>query len=516
MMSIFEKLLRFYNFTDKDYEDFVGFIDDSSFPRIVDENSFNMIKKLKECIESGKKIIISGDYDCDGITSTSILFLTIKKLNENVGYFIPSRYKEGYGLNIERIAQFKEKGYDVLISVDNGITCVEEVKYAKSLGFDVIIVDHHEVQEVIPPADYIFHQKLSHLTDYNISAAFLALLISNELLGYYDPYLVSLAGLAVLSDSMPLEKANLALLRMALKYINEYKYEQIVDIANTDIYDEIFLNFNVIPKINAVGRVETGLKVNDVVKLFTSDNSFNIKQYAFELECANDKRRSLVASYDKEDLVDYKSFYLYDSKLILGVGGLLANRILTMQKNNAVVMNLIDDEYTCSARTLPGYDIMLVLSGIKDKLTHFGGHSNAAGFSFKKEQLNEILKYLADNLKPNTIEEKRSVIDIELSDVSSKTFDMIKKFGPFGQNHSEPLFHICVDNSSFKRMKLGSEHIYIQSNDVKIIFFNGLSKLSNQNETRLIGKFAENTFNKRKSIQFIVESTVEESDYILI
>lgn len=222
MKEILRKLKDYYSLSDSEFEERIAVpsVSDLPNPFILYSDFHLLIDKLKEYIKENKKIVVYGDYDVDGLTSTSILVGTLQIMGVTPGYYIPSRYIDGYGINKTRVDQFIAKGYEVIITVDNGISEVETIDYAKSKGLEVIVIDHHEVtKDVLPNADFIFHQYICNISNYNISAAFLALMVSYGILGEYNEYFITLAGLAVFSDSMPVIHANLTLARLSLYYV---------------------------------------------------------------------------------------------------------------------------------------------------------------------------------------------------------------------------------------------------------------------------------------------------------
>lgn len=515
MMTLFQRLLKYYNINEKEYDAFIKLKEESDLPLPVDKSYFDLLERIKKSIKNDEKIIIYGDYDCDGITSTSILYLTIKKLGGSVGFFIPSRYEEGYGLASSRVEQFYEKGYKLLITVDNGISCFDSIKRAKDLGLEVIIIDHHEVGEELPPADHIFHQYYSKLTDYNISAAFLALIVSKGLLSYYDPYYVSLAGIAALSDLMPLVKGNIALVRLAIKYINEYKYPNLIKLLDNRFIDEMNLNYNLIPKINAIGRVEKGIRVNDAVRLLISDDQKKQELYVKELETCNKIRKELTSKYDKTLLKDYKNFTVYISNLPLGLGGLLANKILNNEHKNSLVLTLSEGIYTGSMRSLDGYDVYATLNKI-DGLLSKGGHSHAGGLSFYEKDLDSILNQIDNELVMNCDSGLKEFIKIEKDELTMENYELIRTFSPFGTDHNEPVFEMKLRNELFKPFVNNPNHIFVQAGQTRIIYFNGADKLDSSGITRIRGRLNINTYNNRTNLQFIADRIEEKEEALII
>lgn len=514
----FKKLLQlFYHFSDADYQSWLeagdlNLIPDPSTKTLV----FNpMIQAIKDGIESHKKFIVYGDYDVDGITSTAILVATLRELGAEVGFFIPSRYKEGYGLNLKRVEEFAKKNYQILITVDNGITRFEEIKRAKELGLTVIVIDHHEARDVLPEADHIFHQFLANYTDYNISGAFLSLVVSKGLLSRFDPYFVTLAGLAVFSDIMPLKGANVTLVKSALTNLNDERYKSLLLLAkpNSPI-DQNLMNYDIIPALNAPGRLKEGLEVNDCVRLLLAEKDGSKPEvYANRLLAINQERKSMVLQSFDASLVDSKAdIIFYKSTLPVGLGGLLANKIVTIYAKPTLVYSLIPDSelVVCSLRTPKNYDIQESFKKIPLNLfKDFGGHKNAAGCSLDHEHLEEFINLLKEVLLPLEDDkiERPLAIAIGASDLSIDNYNILKSFAPFGNEHEEPRFMVSVPVSSFKPLN-NPKHLGASIGEsVRIIFFNGEGRLPANGSVELVGRMVKNTFYRdQKHIDFIVES----------
>ncbi|MFA6830637.1 MAG: DHH family phosphoesterase, partial [Bacilli bacterium] len=216
-----------------------------------------VVNRIKESISKHEKVVVYGDYDVDGLTSTAIMVKTLLQLGLKSGYFIPSRYHEGYGLCISRVEDFIKKGYQTIITVDNGISAFEAIDYAKSKGLEVIVIDHHEIQEKLPNTDYIFHQNLSGFIDYNCSAASLAFFVCSYLLGGFDYYLATMAGIAVFSDVMPLIGNNLELAKISLFAMKKFRYPNLISLNTSDEISYDYYSFVLIPSLNSVGRILT-------------------------------------------------------------------------------------------------------------------------------------------------------------------------------------------------------------------------------------------------------------------
>lgn len=514
----FTKILQnFYQFSDADYK---SWLEAGDLNQIPDPSTKTLVfdplvAAIKEGIKNHEKFIIYGDYDVDGITSTAILVSALKELQAEVGFFIPSRYKEGYGLNMERVEEFAKKDYKILITVDNGITRFEEIKRAKKLGLKVIVIDHHEAREELPEADFIFHQFLSNYTDYNISGAFLSLLVSKGLLGYYDPYYVTLAGIAVFSDIMPLRGANVTLVKNAICNLSKERYKSLLLLTkpNSPI-DQHLLNYEIIPAINAPGRLKEGLEVNDCVRLLLAQKEGQKAElYATRLLAINAERKSLVQAEFDESLVDTnESIIFYSSNLPVGIGGLLANRIVTLFNKPTLVYSYIksSDMMVCSLRTPKNYDIQEAFKEIPLGLfKDFGGHKNAAGCSLEAKNMSEFIAVLKKVLVPLAEDSlpRIKVISLSTDDININNYNILKTFEPFGNEHEEPHFKVSVPVSLFKSLS-NKKHLGAKlSDNVRIVFFSGEGKIPSSGHIDIVGRMVKNSFYRDQNhLDFMVDS----------
>lgn len=279
MNSFQNKLLEAYSLSISDYNDLTKIL---TYNDLEDPLRFLNIEKaverIKRAIKNNEKTMIYGDYDCDGFTSTSIIYKMFKKLNYQVGYYIPSRYKDGYGLNLKMADMIIVRGYKLVILVDNGISLNSEVDYLNEHGIEVLIFDHHELGEVLPNAYSIVHPFLkidgSKLPQ---CAAYVCFNVSRLVLGYTDPYLLVLGSIGTISDMMSLKSYNRIIVRLGIETMKINSYPQIKYLLDgKTLVDENDISFTIAPKINSLGRMVENVKVNDGVKFLTSENEFEI------------------------------------------------------------------------------------------------------------------------------------------------------------------------------------------------------------------------------------------------
>ena len=247
--------------------------------KIKENNSYDYrgmdsaVSFILKAISEKKKIAIYGDYDVDGICSVSILYRTFNLLNYEVGYYVPNRYKDGYGLSIDIVRQMKNKGYNLIICVDNGIKAFEAIDEAKKLGIKIIVLDHHQKDEKFPDFDLLLHPQYSNFSEYNMCAASICYYLSKALLAREDEKCLALAGIATVGDVMPMISQNKLIVHKAISYLNKYKYKAI-DLLNSDNkrYDENLIGMQIVPKLNSIGRMCNDTSINKLVKYLVTEN----------------------------------------------------------------------------------------------------------------------------------------------------------------------------------------------------------------------------------------------------
>ena len=343
-----------------------------------------VLDRIQEALENDEKICIYGDYDCDGILSTAILVQAFLELGKKVGYHIPNRFEDGYGLNKERVQQMYEKGYSLLITVDNGIKAYEAIDLANELGIDVIVIDHHDYDE-LPDACAIIHTKMS--PDYpfkEICGGFLAYKLASSLLGKHDKYLFSLAAITTISDMMPLVDENKSLVSRGLQFMNEEKYLQLeLLIGENQKYNTTTLGFNIAPKINSFGRLPELVNPNHLVRYFLKDVdqkfAIQISQYAKKI---NSKRQSLTNEQYKNILENSQKdefLYSYNQEVHEGIVGLIAGKYTHEFQKPSFVMKYDEknEVYRGSARSIESIPLNQIFDDLKDYFVQYGGHALA-------------------------------------------------------------------------------------------------------------------------------------------
>ncbi len=419
-----------------------------------------VIRALKE----REKIMIFGDYDVDGITSTSLLFLVLNKLGAEVTYYLPNRLTEGYGLSEEGILEAERRGVRLIISVDCGITAVEEVAFAKGKGIDTIITDHHEPKEILPKASAIINPKTAkgeypggELSGVGVAFKFAQAIYRN--LGQDESELenhLDLVALGTTADIVPLVREN--------RIFTKFGMAQIAKTTKPGLKSLIFVSgilgqkigtgqvvFILAPRINAVGRLGDA---DLAIKLLTTRDESKAAQMARILDDENRRRKNIDETTLKEaldlieqdvDLANDKTIVLASSGWHQGVIGIVASRLVERFHRPTIMIAIDENEGKGSARSIPGFHLYEALGECQDYLIRYGGHKYAAGLSILPEKIasfREKFKKLTDQKLTRDDLIPRLLIDseLELEQINPELVSMLDLFAPFGPQNMRPVF----------------------------------------------------------------------------
>ena len=461
MESLKQRLLDYYGLTEDDYISFSKEPSFSLFPRIDDEPSVKEGKALIEAsLEARQKILIYGDYDADGILATSILTRTFLLLHHHVSFFIPSRYTDGYGLNMENAQKILKSGYGLVILVDNGVSCFDEVAYLRQNGVNVLIIDHHELPSSLPPANAIIHDGLLHYGDARISAGCLSFLFSITLLGVIDPYLLTLGAISLITDLMPIKGQNRVVVGLALRKIRELEFPEIMMLTKHRYIDERVLGIEIGPKINAIGRMLKAHECQKLVHYFAELEAKDKNKTAFWAEEINTSRRNKAneaeASLRVDDTVPG---IILKANILEGLNGMLAGRLLDKYNKPVIVLSessLNKEELVGSFRCKEGCSFLLFQEEAASFFLRSGGHPFAGGLTIRKKDYDEFARFFLSFASNHPhVEKKEKAIELLPSEINMDSYRLIRKFGPFGKDFEEPKFIIRdfpVENIVFSKM----------------------------------------------------------------
>ena len=427
-----------------------------------------VVERIRLAIKRGEQIWIFGDYDVDGTTATSLLISTFRHLDFPVKPYIPNRFEEGYGLNKEAIRKLKEQGCDLLITVDCGITSIEEVEFANTLGIDVIITDHHQPPPgQLPPAIGVITPKMPE-SEYpfdGLAGVGLAFKLAHGLMGGddLDPFLQSqldLVALGTVVDMAPLIGENRVLSSLGLVELNKRErpgLKALCDVANYSDNKLILgytLGFVLGPRINAVGRMDEAGKV---VELLTTESYEKAMPIAEEMDAHNQNRQEVqnqiqeqaAAKIEKNrDHVEKKGLVVYDNGWHPGVLGIVAARLLNQYNRPVFVLSVEDDKASGSGRCIEGMNLADSLNACSDLLVKHGGHQAAAGLTIKTANLDEFAarfdQYACEHLSDEDLIPRLKLdFEVQSSYLTLHALEELHLLEPFGEDNPAPRFMMC-------------------------------------------------------------------------
>lgn len=422
------------------------------------------VLRLNNAILNNEKILIYGDYDVDGTTSVAMFYSFIKKRYSNIGYYIPDRETEGYGISFKGVDYAKDNGYSLIITLDCGIKGNEKVDYASTFDIDFIICDHHLQGDEVPKAVAVLDPKqhdckypFKELSGCGVGYKFLlAYTLKNNIpFGELIPYL-DLVAVSIASDIVPIVGENRILSFFGLKVLNSNPRMGLKSIIKTAgmLNQEILINdivFKIGPRINASGRLESG---NKVVELLTTNDEAVADAIASEINLLNTQRKDLDTSITEEainlisespELVNKKTTVLYNPTWHKGVLGIVASRCTEHYYRPTIILTESNGLAVGSARSVPGFDLYKAIDACSDLLEGFGGHMFAAGLTLKIENIeafqNKFEKVVSETINPDSLIPKIEVDSIiDIAEINPKLYRLIKQFQPFGPENMKPLF----------------------------------------------------------------------------
>ena len=442
------------------------------------------VDRISTAIKKNEKILVYGDYDVDGTTAVALMYSFLKDQYSNVEYYIPDRYKEGYGVSFQGLDFAYQNNCKVVITLDCGIKAVEKVKYARSKGLDVIICDHHYPGDEIPRALAVLDPKQPSCTypykelsgcgvGFKLIQAYSRVhgIPFSEIAHYLDLVAVSIA-----SDIVPITGENRVMAYFGLKQLNESPRTGLRElIRESEVTRALTIEdvvFKLGPRINAAGRMETGSKAVDL--LVSSDsrlatgiskeiNSFNIERRSVDRIITTEAMRMIS---EDQRTVNSKTTVLYNPTWKKGVIGIVASRLIETYYRPTVILTESNGFATGSARSVQGYDLYAAIEACSDLLESFGGHMFAAGLTLKKENIRPFMDKFEQYVNSTITEDQlvpRVFIDTELSfsEINEDFFRTMSQFQPFGPDNMSPVFisHNVFDTGSGRMVGSSGEHL---------------------------------------------------------
>lgn len=492
------------------------------------------VQRILQAIENQENILIYGDYDVDGTTAVSLFYLYLLELYNNVTYYVPDRYKEGYGVSFQGINYASDNNISLIITLDCGIKAIDKVDYAKEKGIDVIVCDHHTPSSELPKAVAILNPKQKDCSyPYDelcgCGIAFKLAQAINIVLERPESFVfkyLDLVAIAIAADIVPVTGENRILLAQGLSLINEKPSIPVRKLLQTakQPYTTTDLVFVVAPRINAAGRIA---HANLVIELLTQKQEKEIISKAYEIEYLNDKRKRLDEEITQEALVQIienqeenkKTTVVFQPFWHKGVIGIVASRLIENYYRPTLVFTKNEDKLVASARSVSGFNIYNALEACQEYLEQFGGHKYAAGLTIKEENYNkfkEAFELIVSQTIDKELLEQRINIDLEikLEDVSSIFFETLKRFAPFGPENMTPVFlSKGVKAKEFRTVGDGSHLRIVLTNIEETVSFVAIGFGLAEKKTLLekgqpfdiVYQLEENIWNGRASIQMKIK-----------
>lgn len=451
------------------------------------------VERLNEAMGRKERILVYGDYDVDGCTAVALVYKFLQQFYSNIDYYIPDRYDEGYGVSKKGIDYAHETGVKLIIILDCGIKAIKEIDYAKSLGIDFIICDHHVPDEVMPQAVAILNPKrhddtfpYKNLCGCGVGFKFMQGWAKNNEISFSNLIpLLDFCAVSIAADIVPVTDENRIIAFHGLKQLNQNPsigLKAIIDICGLN-GREISMSdivFKIGPRINASGRMENGKESVDL--LIEKDYGVAIKK-AKHIDEYNEQRKDIDKQMTEEANIivsklenqkHHSSIVLYDKNWKKGVIGIVASRLTEMYFRPTVVLTKDGDFATGSARSVTGFDVYSAIKSCRDLLLNFGGHTYAAGLTLKWNDIPEFRqrfqKYVEEHIAPEQTEANINIdCHIDFKDITKKLHNDLKRFAPFGPECTKPLF--CTqgvyDYGTSKVVGREQEHIKLELVDSK-------------------------------------------------
>ena len=423
-------------------------------------NMHQAVARIYQALLSGENIAIYGDFDVDGITGTALLVQGLSTLGKKAIPYIPHRLTEGYGLKTAALEKLYQQGISLVITVDCGITALAEVKRAKRMGLDIIITDHHTPLEVIPPAVAVINPKLPHsnfpfseLAGVGVALKLLQALFQGIGKEEQLEELIDLVALGTVADMVPLLGENRYLVKQGLKLINttpRLGIKEIITQAGLSIgsVDSKSISWSLAPRLNAAGRLAHAMTS---YKLLMTESPPEARQLTTWLDQKNTERQRLTAKVlakAREQILTKGISPLLiasDKECPVGVAGLVASRLSEEFYRPAIVIKTGEQVSSGSCRSIPEFNIIGALKQCSSLFSHFGGHSQAAGFTLPTRNLphleQKLLELATTHLAGVDLRPQLDIdVEVALSDLSGDTFQVIQQLAPFGQGNPLPIF----------------------------------------------------------------------------
>ena len=480
------------------------------------EKCISILKRIKEDHE---KILICGDYDCDGICATAILCRAFEQCKIEYGFYIPNRMEEGYGLSVATLEKAYMKGYRNIITVDNGVRAIEAMNYIKDHHMRLLLSDHHTYDPDDIICDCLIHPFLAHDEFENCCGAGMALQIARCLIPY-DKEIVALAALATIADCMPVTKENRRIIKKGIEFLNQGCMPALHALKSKpqDTFNMKMMSYTIIPKINSMGRLSDYVNVNNAVRYLLLKDQNAILNAATQINRINDLRKEKTGEMEKIaggeikqvpfEIITHPDFHE-------GIVGLVASRLASTYNRPFLVMSESKEEFKGSMRSVEGFDLMRYFAQF-DGFEKFGGHAQAAGVTLKKDKLNDLKKYIETH--EMCFEEKEKLLECEKVEEEALSIRDVMEYlelAPFGNGFEEITFYIeNIQIQNKLALSNGKYYKIISSSGIEYLFFKSSLLPLIEDGMNVAGKISLNEFRGQIHVSIRVEEIVKESCYV--
>lgn len=496
------------------------------------------IKRIEQAIGQKEKILIYGDYDVDGTTAVAVVYSFFREFHSGIAFYIPDRYSEGYGISRQGIDYAVTHGFSLIVALDCGIKAIEQVEYAKSKGVDFVIGDHHLPGSDIPNAVAVLDPKridcpypYKELSGCGIGFKIIqAFLIRNQMQMELAYRYLDLVAVSIASDIVPITGENRTLAFFGLKKLNNnpcYGLQALIDLAShrTNPFTITDVIFQIGPRINAAGRID---HAKDAVKLLIAKNLEEAKAYSKNIDSQNNTRKdhdlkitteALALLAEDTDLQQRKSTVLYKEDWHKGVIGIVASRLIEKHYRPTIILTSTNGHVSGSARSVIGFDLYEALSACSDLLDQYGGHKYAAGLTMSKsnvplfqQRFEEVVK---KRIKPEMLQPEVLIdLEIQLHDIDTKFYRILRQFQPFGPDNESPVFLCTAVHCPRPATIVGNTHLKfsIKQQDSAIFDCIGFGLAAHREEINsgktfdLCFTVEENHWRGKKNLQLNVRS----------
>ena len=447
------------------------------------------VERLNEAMGAKEKILVYGDYDVDGTTAVSLVYKYLSQFYSAISYYIPGRYDDGYGISKAVVDQAAEAGVNLIIILDCGIKANEEIAYARTLGIDFIICDHHVAGEELPDAVAILNPKLEgstypcvHLSGCGVGYKLMqAFALSNGLPTAQLESLLDLVAVSIAADIVPIVGENRILAYHGLRRLNTNPnmglrgIMRICGLSGREITISDVI-FKIGPRINASGRMQSGkeavdlLVARDVADAYTRAKEIDrYNQDRKELDKQITEEANTILEERGEMTSDQKSIVIYNKNWHKGIIGIVASRLTELYYKPSVVLTYSNGLATGSSRSVQGFDVYKAVESVRDLLENFGGHTYAVGLSLKEENIAEFTRrfeqFVSDNIRPDQLTPQLDIdAYLTFAEITPEFLSLLKQFNPFGPGNSKPVFCTrgVTDFGTSKLVGRHSEHIKLE------------------------------------------------------